>query len=53
MDDLISRQAVTDTVRKIILGFFSDSDKDGAMTDTEKTLLSVNKSICDGVRALD
>lgn len=50
--DLVSRQAVTDTVRKIILGFFSDSDKDGAMNDTEKTLLRVNKSICNGVREL-
>ena len=48
-DDLISRQAVTDTVRKIILGFFSE---DGAMTDTEKTLLRVNKAICNGVREL-
>lgn len=48
--DCISRQAVTDTVRTIILGFFSDED--GVMTNTEKTLLSVNKSICDGVRAL-
>ena len=48
--DLIDRQAVINTVRKIILGFFSE---DGAMTDTEKTLLSVNKAICDGVRALD
>ena len=48
--DCISRQAVTDTVRTIILGFFSDED--GAMNDTEKTLLSVSKSICDGVRAL-
>ena len=50
--DLINRQAVTDTVRKIILGFFSDSEEDGAMNDTEKTLLRVNKAICDGVRAL-
>jgi hypothetical protein len=49
-DDTISRQVVVDTVHKTILGFFSD--KDGAMTDTEKTLLSVNKAICDGVRAL-
>ena len=49
-DDAISRQVVVDTVHKTILGFFSD--KDGAMTDTEKTLLSVNKAICDGVRAL-
>ena len=48
--DTISRQVVVDTVHKTILGFFSD--KDGAMTDTEKTLLSVNKAICDGVRAL-
>ena len=48
--DLINRQAVTDTVRTIILGFFSDED--GVMTDTEKTLLRVNKAICDGVRAL-
>ena len=47
--DCISRQAVTDTVRKIILGFFSE---DGAMTDTEKTLLRVNKAICNGVREL-
>ena len=48
--DCISRQAVINTVRTIILGFFSDED--GVMTDTEKTLLSVNKAICDGVRAL-
>ena len=48
--DTISRQVVVDTVHKTILGFFSD--KDGAVTDTEKTLLSVNKAICDGVRAL-
>lgn len=50
MTDLISRQAAVDTVRKIILGFFSDAD--GVMTDTEKTLLSVNKSVCNGVREL-
>ena len=49
-DDLISKQVVINTVRTIILGFFSDED--GVMTDTEKTLLSVNKAICDGVRAL-
>ena len=48
--DTVSRQAVIDTVRKIILGFFSDED--GVMTDTEKTLLSVNKAICNGVREL-
>ncbi len=47
--DCISRQAVTDTVRKIILGFFSE---DGVMNDTEKTLLSVSKAVCNGVRAL-
>ena len=48
--DLISRQVVINTVRTIILGFFSDED--GVMTDTEKTLLRVNKAICNGVRAL-
>ena len=48
--DTISRQEVINTVRKIILGFFSTED--GAMTDTEKTLLSVNKAICNGVREL-
>lgn len=46
MDDFISKQAVIDTVRKIILGFFSE--KDGVMTDTEKTLLSVSKAVCNG-----
>lgn len=46
--DCISRQEVIDTVRKIIFGFFSE--KDGAMTDTEKTLLSVNKAICNALR---
>lgn len=46
----VSRQAVIDTVHKIILGFFSDED--GAMTDTEKTLLSVSKAVCNGVREL-
>ena len=50
MDDLISRQVVVDTVHKTILGFFSDED--GAMTDTEKTLLSVNKAVCNGVKEL-
>jgi hypothetical protein len=48
--DCISRQAVIDTVRTIILGFFSDED--GVMTDTEKILLSVSKAVCNGVRAL-
>lgn len=48
--DAIDRQAVIDTVRKIILGFFSDED--GVMNDTEKTLLSVNKAVCNGVREL-
>ena len=50
MDDVISRQVVVDTVHKTILGFFSEED--GTMTDTEKTLLSVNKAICNGVREL-
>lgn len=49
-EDTISRQAVIDTVHKIILGFFSDED--GAMTDTEKTILSVSKAVCNGVREL-
>ena len=49
-DDLISKQEVINTVRKIIYGFFSDED--GAMTDTEKTLLSINKATCNGVREL-
>ena len=48
--DAIDRQAVIDTVRKIILGFFSDEDD--VMNDTEKTLLSVNKAVCNGVREL-
>ena len=48
--DAIDRQAAVDTVRKIILGFFSDED--GAMTDTEKTLLSVNKAICNELTQL-
>jgi len=48
--DAIDRQAVIDTVRKIILGFFSDED--GVMNDTEKTLLSVSKAVCNGVREL-
>ena len=47
--DTISRQAVIDTVRKTILGFFSSED--GAMTDTEKTLMSVNKAIRNALRA--
>lgn len=48
--DAIDRQAVIDTVRKIILGFFDDED--GVMNDTEKTLLSVSKAVCNGVREL-
>ena len=48
-DDQISRRAAIHTVQKIILGFFSDAD--GVMTDTEKTLLSVNKAICNALRA--
>lgn len=47
---LISRLAVIDTVRKIVFGFLPD--KDGAMNDTEKTILSVGKAICSGVREL-
>jgi len=50
MDDMVSKQVVIDTVHKIILGLFSEED--GAMTDTEKTLLSVNKAVCNGVREL-
>lgn len=48
--DTVSRQAVIGTVHKIILGFFSDED--GVMNDTEKTLLSVSKAVCNGVREL-
>ena len=48
--DTISRQVVVDTVHKIILGFFSE--KNGAMTDTEKTLLSVNKAVCNELAKL-
>ena len=49
-DDLISKQEVINNVRKIILGFFSDED--GVMTDTEKTLLGVNKAICNELAKL-
>lgn len=49
-DDLISRQEVIDTVHKIIYGFFYDED--GAVNNTEKSLFSVNKAICNGVREL-
>ena len=50
MEEMVSKQLVIDTVHKIILGFFSEED--GVMTDTEKTLLSVNKAVCNGVREL-
>ena len=49
-DDVISRQVVVDTVHKTILGFFSDEDD--VMTDTEKTLLSVNKAVCNELAKL-
>ena len=50
MDDVISRQVVVDTVHKTILGFFSDEDD--VMTDTEKTLLNVNKAVCNELAKL-
>jgi hypothetical protein len=48
---ILERDAIIDVVHSIILSHI-DSNKDGAFSHTDYTLLTVNKEICGAIRAL-
>lgn len=47
------KQEIINIVHRTILGFFDPSlDEEKYLTETEKTLLEVNKAICNGIKEL-
>lgn len=54
-EDVVSREAVIDLIHKTILTFFDiadDDDEDTSISEKDKLLLTVNKTICNAIKEM-
>ena len=52
MDDYISRQTIIEAVHSAMYPYFCGAEDGDALSEDEKLVLSVNKTICTAIKAL-
>ena len=52
MADLIDRQTIIETIHSAIYPYFCGAEDKDALSEDEKLILSVNKTVCTAIKAL-